>query len=247
MKNAVMYGAGNIGRGFIGQALSESGYRVTFIDVNENVVNLLKKEGRYPVRLFNDDKVYDRFVENVTAVNGNDIDSVVRAIAEADLMATAVGVNVLKYVAKPIALGLIRRWENGVNTPLDIIICENLIDADKCLSGLIAEHMDGSQRAKMAEMIGFVKASIGRMVPIQTEQMQDGNPLRVCTEEYSKLPVDKAAFKGPIPDIMGLIPYSPFDYFICRIIPDSIFSIWHSSSQKAMLLPLNIQPLQTVK
>ncbi|MCI9383732.1 MAG: mannitol-1-phosphate 5-dehydrogenase, partial [Lachnospiraceae bacterium] len=30
---AVMYGGGNIGRGFIGMLFSESGYEVTFVDV----------------------------------------------------------------------------------------------------------------------------------------------------------------------------------------------------------------------
>ena len=37
MKQAVMYGGGNIGRGFIGATLSQSGYKVTFIDVAEPV------------------------------------------------------------------------------------------------------------------------------------------------------------------------------------------------------------------
>ena len=37
MKKAIMYGGGNIGRGFIGMLLSASGYEVTFVDVAEPV------------------------------------------------------------------------------------------------------------------------------------------------------------------------------------------------------------------
>ena len=48
--NAVMYGGGNIGRGFIGAALSQSGYRVTFIDVAEPVVKALQEKECYPIR-----------------------------------------------------------------------------------------------------------------------------------------------------------------------------------------------------
>ena len=42
---AVHFGAGNIGRGFIGQLLHESGYDVVFVDVQDDMVEALKAEG----------------------------------------------------------------------------------------------------------------------------------------------------------------------------------------------------------
>jgi mannitol-1-phosphate 5-dehydrogenase len=46
--------------------------------------------------------------------------------------------------------------------------------------------------------------------------MKDGEPMRVCVEKYGFLPVDKAAFKGEIPEIKNMVPYDPFDFYIKR-------------------------------
>ena len=135
---AVMYGGGNIGRGFIGLLFSQSGYDVTFIDVAEPVVDALNREKRYPVRYVSTDKKEDIFVEPVSAVNGNDAELAAQTIADADIMATAVGVRILKFIAPNIAAGIRMRMQKG-GKPLDIIICENLIDADKLLDSLIRE------------------------------------------------------------------------------------------------------------
>ena len=48
---SVHFGAGNIGRGFIGQLLHEAGYDITFVDIQDSVVNGLKARGRYEVIL----------------------------------------------------------------------------------------------------------------------------------------------------------------------------------------------------
>ena len=66
------------------------------------------------------------------------------------------------------------------------------------------------------ETVGLVEASIGRMVPVQTEEMKAGEPMRVCVERYGFLPVDKAAFKGEVPGITNMVPFEPFDFYIKR-------------------------------
>ena len=215
MKQAVMYGGGNIGRGFIGALFSQSGYEVTFIDVVDAVVNELKEKRCYPLRYVSTEGHTDVTVEHVTAVNGNDTEAAAQVIADCDIMATAVGARILPFIAPNIAAGIRKRMAQG-GEPLNIIICENLMDADKVLCGLVKEKLSEEECAWMDENVGLIEASIGRMVPVQTDAMRDGEPLRVCVEKYGFLPVGKDAFKGEIPEIKNLVPYSPFGFYIRR-------------------------------
>ena len=51
MKRAVQFGAGNIGRGFMGQLLCESGFEITFVEADKQLVTLLNDRGNYPLQL----------------------------------------------------------------------------------------------------------------------------------------------------------------------------------------------------
>ena len=212
---AVMYGGGNIGRGFIGALLSQSGYEVTFIDVAEPVVKALQENNTYPVRYVTTEGYEDVWVKNVTAVNGNDAEAASDVIANCDIMATAVGARILKFIVPNIVAGLRKRWAKG-GAPLNIIICENLMDANKVLEGMLKEQLNDEEKKLFDETVGLVEASIGRMVPVQTEEMKAGEPMRVCVERYGFLPVDKAAFKGEVPAISNMVPFEPFDFYIKR-------------------------------
>jgi len=212
---AIMYGAGNIGRGFIGALFSQSGYDVSFVDVAKPVVEALQTRGSYPLRVLDGVGYEDFQIERVSAIDGTDADAVARAIAGADVMATAVGANILKFIAPNIAGGLKLRFAQG-GTPLNILICENLMDANKVLEGMIKQHLTATEQSWFDQNVGLVEASIGRMVPVQTDEMKAGDALRVCVERYGFLPVDRDAFRGEIPQIRNMVPFSPFDFYIRR-------------------------------
>ena len=216
MKQAIMYGAGNIGRGFIGQLLHMSGYEISFIDVNMTVIDKLNADNQYPVYITDGEGYREYLVTGVHGVNGRDNEAIAEAIASADIMATAVGVNILKFIAAPFAGGVRRRMEKGIEAPLNVIICENMIEADKYFAALVKENLTEEEQAYFDSHIGLVEPSIGRMVPATPKEIAEENPLAVCVEPYCELPVDKHAFKGEIPAIANMVPFAPFDFFIRR-------------------------------
>jgi mannitol-1-phosphate 5-dehydrogenase len=214
LKKAVVYGAGNIGRGFIGQLFYESGYRTCFIEVNQQVVAEINTQGSYPVKIVANNESHEVIVGNVYAVDGRDSVKTAGEILDCEIMATAVGVNVLSKIADSLSEGLKLRYLHD-KPPINIIICENLIDAGKFLKDLVMERCIGCEKY-IDGNVGFIEASIGRMVPVMTDEMRGDNYLRIWSEPYSVLPVDKDAFKGEIPRIKNLYPVSPFSAYIKR-------------------------------
>lgn len=219
-KTAIMYGAGNIGRGFIGERFYLSGYHTVFVDINEEILNLMTADGCYPLYTTDGDKYKESIIKNISGVNGRDADTVAEQIAGCDIMATAVGVNVLPYIAGNIAAGIIRRYESG-EKPLNIIICENLINCDKYLRKLILEHLEkiGADQKIISyfnESIGLIEASVGRMVPQTPDEIKAKNPLSVCVEAFCTLPVDADAIKGDFPELNGVEPKPHFELYIRR-------------------------------
>lgn len=212
---AVMYGAGNIGRGFIGPLFRKSGYHVTFVDVSEPLIEALNQRHQYPLRILSADGFEDQWIDGVDALNAREVDRVAEAIAGADIMATSVGMKVLPFILPNVVAGIRRRFaETG--RPLNILLCENMMDADAWMAREIEARLTEAECELFRERVGLVETSIGRMVPVQTEAMQDGDPLRICVERYGFLPADKAAFKGPLPQLPALVPYTPFGYYLQR-------------------------------
>ena len=212
MKTAVMYGAGNVGRGFIGQLLYKSNYHTVFVDIDQAIIGEINRCHEYPLKIVSNDVVDETVIGNVSGILGTDSSAVADAIADCDIMCTAVGVNVLPHIVQNLAVGIQKRSATGKE--LNIIICENKIDADIYLKGMVKEKLEAKYHSYLEEKVGFVEASVGRMVPVMTEEMKEGNILKVWAEPFCTLPVSKDAFKGEIPEIEGMKAEPKFEYYI---------------------------------
>ena len=221
MKTFVQYGAGGIGRGFLGELFFDAGYKIIFIDADETLINALNEKKEYTIEIIGNEKTERKTVRGVSCVNGRETETAAETIAGADIMATAVGVNVLPAIAPTIAAGLRRKWKNDQNVYtnlqfFNIIICENLIDADKFLREKIYAFLNERERQVFDKYVGLSCASVGRMVPLLTAQDKKNDPLRVKVEPYRELPVDAGAFKGEFPNVRGLVAASQFEFYIRR-------------------------------
>ena len=198
MKKAVHFGAGNIGRGFIGLLLSKAGYHVTFVDVAAPLVDDINALGKYNVQIFGkEDKIE---VDNVSAINSNkNLQKLIDAIAEADIVTTAIGPNVLKFIAPNIAKGLKHRVMVNPQ-PLNIIACENMVGGSTSLKNFVYDNLSSDIRRKVSELIGFPDAAVDRIVPAQKNEEK----LLVKVEEFSEWDVDSRGFVGEKPDIKGM-------------------------------------------
>ena len=209
----VQFGAGNIGRSFIGQIFSRALWEVVFVDIDSDIIDALNRNRRYTV------EVKDRVprtivVENVRGVSALDVDKVRDEISVADIIATSVGQQALPRIMNPIAQGLLKRQQLSSDRPLDIIICENMQNAALFFKTALKKELpDGFP---FENIIGLVETSIGKMVPIMEDRDRKSDPLLVFAEAYNTLIVDKLGFKGPIPDIDELDPKDNIKAYVDR-------------------------------
>jgi mannitol-1-phosphate 5-dehydrogenase len=196
---AVHFGAGNIGRGFIGGLLHDAGYEVCFVDVNTEIVNLLNEKKEYKIVLANQEKE-EQLITDVSALNSmENPEKVIEMIAGADLVTTAVGPNILGIIADLVYKGLKKRSEAS-DVPLNIIACENMIGGSAFLKEKVYEKAAEEEKAQFDKQFAFPNAAVDRIVPNQTND----DPLMVVVEPFYEWVVDASAMIGDVPDIDGV-------------------------------------------
>jgi mannitol-1-phosphate 5-dehydrogenase len=215
----VQFGAGNIGRSFIGQIFANAGWEVVFVDIDERIIAELNRAHRY--RVIVKEKVEKTIeVANVRGVLASHQDEVAIEIASCDLVSTAVGQQALKNIIPLIARGIVERGFTAPERTLNIIICENMRNAASFFRNALLEafkkNPDVLDPSAVLARVGLVETSIGKMVPIMHEEDRKKDPLLVFAEEYNSLILDRHGFLGTIPDVPQLEPKENIKAYVDR-------------------------------
>jgi mannitol-1-phosphate 5-dehydrogenase len=214
-KKLVLFGAGNIGRSFIGQVFSRAGYEIVFIDIDDKILHALNEQHQYRVIVKRNELPDETiWVKHVRGIHGKDRETVAEEIADASVVATAVGKNALSHILPSLAQGLEKRLQKHGEIPLDIIMAENVRNVADYVYRELKNLLP--KKYNIDALIGLVETSIGKMVPIMKDEDIQRDPLWVFAEAYNELIVDQHGFKNPVPNIPEIAPKENMTAFVDR-------------------------------
>ncbi len=192
---AVHFGAGNIGRGFVGLLLHNAGYDLVFADVADALIARLKDADSYVVHEVGENPRTHE-VRGFSALNSAaEAEALTAAIASADIVTTAVGAHILKFVAPAIAAGIAARAADAPR--LAVMACENAINGTDILAGEVRKAYPGDD---LDERTIFANTAVDRIVP-----NQDPNAgLDVTVENFYEWAIETPPFGDAHPDIPGV-------------------------------------------
>ncbi|MFD2728473.1 mannitol-1-phosphate 5-dehydrogenase [Enterococcus camelliae] len=201
---ATHFGAGNIGRGFIGEILANNGFAIHFVDINETIIDALSERKGYTIELAEEAHRTIK-VSNVDGINNQtNPDAVVDAVFESEIVTTAIGPTILPFIAELIAKGIQKRRLAKVTKPLDVIACENMIGGSAFLKKEVEKYLTDEDQSYVAEWIGFPNAAVDRIVPLQHHE----DPLFVSVEPFCEWVIDESQMKAKEIRLQG-VEYVP--------------------------------------
>ncbi len=193
---AVHFGAGNIGRGFVGLLLHDGGYDLVFSDVAASLVDAINATTSYTVHEVGEGGT-DRVVTGYRAINSaTDPQDVIDEIATADVVTTAVGPTILRFVAPHILAGLALR--DPALPPLQVMACENAIGATDLLQGEIRAQAGDAWDAVASRAV-FANTAVDRIVPAQAPDAG----VDVTVEPFFEWAIERGPFGDTPPHIPG--------------------------------------------
>lgn len=206
---AIVFGAGKIARGFVGQLLADSKFEITFVEIDPMLVKMLKDYDRYTVHVLGDESL-NTTVTNYKALSLDNINEIAKEMSESVIAFTAVGGKNLKNLGKVIADCL--NISHIKDRDFNFVTCENWKNAGEELREAIESNLNIEEKKKFETYIGVNEGVVMRIATQPSKEQLESEPLGTWVQNFWELPVNKEYFKGELPPIKGI---KLIDHFGC--------------------------------
>ena len=161
--NAIHFGAGSIGRGFIGELLHDDHYAVAFIDINATLNEQINRDRGYDLYII--EQAYrKKSIRNCTAWSPlTDKAKILSLFIEADIITTSVWADNLAKIAPLIMEGLKNRQRHRKGR-INIIPCENALFNGDILRRALLSLADGLPERELDALAAFPNTAVDRLV-----------------------------------------------------------------------------------
>ena len=198
----VIWGAGRIGRGFVGDLFAESNYHLIFVDPSKALIEqMIRRGGYHVVRAKNETCVERVKIADYEAYHFEQMNQIEAAVRGTDLIAMAVYPHHFEQAAGDLQKLILSRRTARPDVPINIILCTNLVHAGPKFTAYLFQGLTPEDAAYFSEKVGVVESLVIRIAPDAPQAELEKDPLVVWTNGYSELPVEAAAFKGKIPEL----------------------------------------------
>lgn len=202
-QTAFVFGAGKTGRGFAAHLAHKGGYGIILVDKDASLIEHLGMAGKYTVEVLGAPALNCTIhPEKVFHIDGDWISDFIHT----RLIFVSVFGNNLEALSKPFARGLAAWLEKNSGTYLNIITCENFLNAANWLREKISLHLNAREQEELNRRVGFSEA----IVLSTCLAANYPESLTVRAQNFFELPCDGDALKGEWPRVRGLKPLPNF-------------------------------------
>lgn len=212
LKKAVIFGAGKMACGLLGEVLFRSGFKTIFVGRRKDAINAINKKGGYTLYIVGSE--IKRFsVGNCSAIAVQDELNVIEAVASSDIVFTAVGIDSIARISPLIAEGIWVRHKTLNDTPLNVIGNENLPGIRAYLHNQIVGAASPEKKEILEHISGFSGALTRR---IMTGGIMEDGELVFSSDENYDLIIDSRGLKGKLPYMEGATVTDEFHEMVIR-------------------------------
>lgn len=193
--DAVVFGAGKLACGLLGQLLTKTGYTVLFVARRPEIIDAINSRRGYSLNLAGESG-HRLAIRNCGALSIREERRVAEAVAGADVVFTAVGIDNLAGVTPAIAEGLWVRGQARGAPPLNVVACENLPGTGAFLRHQVVGAA-AAGKALVVEKLGGFSAGLTRR--IMTGGRVEAGELTFTVDPEYDLIIDTQGLRRPFP------------------------------------------------